>query len=118
MTAGRITARAITVALLYAGVSFHTVLERPLEAQRVLSATLTVSAQSIARSVPLEVASNEPILVRVQSPVAPGLAVSVFVHASGGELVCRDDPESTSDAFRCQPPAAGSYYVLLGTAHK
>jgi esterase/lipase superfamily enzyme len=45
-----------------------------------------------------------------------GALVSVFVHAADGELVCRDDADSVSETFRCRPPRAGGYYVMLQNA--
>src|SRR5688572_11853301 len=39
--------------------------------------------------------------------------VSVFVHAEGGELVERDNPEAVTSTYTWRAESAGSFYLLL-----
>ncbi len=108
-TIGRRAAVAL-LSLVVCGIPFGT---QSLVAQTSKSTELSVPAQSVGRSVILDVGAAEQLRVGVKDPVDARLAASVFVHTSGGELVCRDDPDGVSAEFRCQPPGPGKYYVLI-----
>jgi esterase/lipase superfamily enzyme len=77
------------------------------------SAELRVDGSSVAKSPVLQLAVTDELRVELNEPVPPDVLVSVFVHAVSGELVCRDDADAVADVFRCRPPTAGSYYVVV-----
>lgn len=76
-------------------------------------AELRVEAASVAKSQVLQLDVTDVLRVELNEPIPPDVIVSVFVHAEGGELVCRDDADAVADTFQCRPPNSGSYYVIV-----
>ena len=74
---------------------------------------LVASPETSSNSALLDVTADEQLHVVVSDGPQDERGISVFVHSSSGELVCRDDPDGSPREMRCQPPAAGKYYVRV-----
>src|SRR5262245_35020900 len=84
--------------------------ERPI-AQSGSDLRMVIAPGAQARSSPVRLSAGEGWQIRLQAqPQQPAPYVAIYVHAESGELVGRDDPEATTDAYTWRAEADGTFY--------
>ncbi len=99
--------------LLTIGLVLLTAPSRPA-AQGAADIRLVVAPGAQARSAVVQLAAGEGWQIRLQAqPQQPQPNVGIYVHAEGGELVARDDPDAISDAYTWRAERAGTFYFVV-----
>jgi esterase/lipase superfamily enzyme len=86
-------------------------------AQSTADVRLVVSPGARARSAVVQFRVGEGWQIRLEAGAGlPQPHVSIYVHAEGGELVGRDDPEAITDVYTWHAETAGAFYLLAQNA--
>lgn len=75
---------------------------------------VSVPAGERVRSASIKLTAGDELHIRLEAqPGQSAPLVSVYVHAEGGELVGRDDPDASSDVYRWRAERDGVYYLFV-----
>jgi esterase/lipase superfamily enzyme len=84
------------------------------QSQDALSLRVIVPPGERVRSESIALNMGDELQVRLEALPGQGQPiVSVYVHAKGGELVGRDDPDTNPDVYTFHVGRSGIYYLLL-----